>query len=284
MHTVWFALASAFSALVVAGGWSLWRAHRPAPSTDRHDGPSAAGTILAARGPRGTLRYTVTQRDELWMLRAVEGEGRLRVEVAQTLVNRFMYLAARRPGLYPTMQGLVRAYAQPVNPIWAPGGKRYEAALRRARSKRARARILKRGRKRLKHLRRRSFSDATRHAVHRALTRGLRDVPKTAVHYAAPGVGRNKGLVKLKGGSKRNWLWASHGSRGWRGYEVAVAQVGPQPAPRTEPAPVGAGLWLWLLTQACLLMLFLLLRGRRTSRPAARHWDVSGSSTARSGW
>lgn len=192
--------------------------------------PGPAPVLSAFGNDRGVITYPVTSTDELWMLRAVESEGPVHAEVAQVLVNRFMFLAATRPGLYPTLTSLVRAYAQPVNPSWAPGGKRYEATLRRTKTAAARAKVEAQGRRRIAHTQRSQFADHTHEAVRRALTAGISDVPASAVHYAAPGVGTRKGLISLRKGTKRNWLWASQGSRSWAGYQVVAPFAQEQPA------------------------------------------------------
>lgn len=56
------------------------------------------------------------------MARALQGEGEPLEHVAQTLVNRWAWLADLSPGRFPTLTSLIRAYAQPVNPEWFPLG------------------------------------------------------------------------------------------------------------------------------------------------------------------
>lgn len=64
--------------------------------------------------------YAVTGEDWLWLLRAVQAEGAPRDRVARALVN--LFARTRAKGGKASLADLVRAYAQPVNPLWANGG------------------------------------------------------------------------------------------------------------------------------------------------------------------
>ena len=181
----------------------------------------AAG-IGARRGGGSKLtwaggEYTVTPSDRLWLLRAVQAESNKaddRRRVAQTLINRFVYLRARGVTTYPTLTKLVRAYAQPINPLWES---KSTDKCRRYPSRCTDAMIAKRREART----RTQFSDSTREAVDWALTRGMSGFDARAVHYAAPGVGAS-GKIKLTSDRRGyNTFYAVDSSRGWRGYGVA---------------------------------------------------------------
>lgn len=125
----------------------------------------AGGHIVSPEG----RPLSWTDADATWLLRAVEAEGPPRDWVAQALVNRWSVLQDASPGTYPTLAAFVRAYSQPVNPRWFPGGDLLEASIARAPAAeqaqlRARAET-----RRDTHSRRAEFSDATRSAVARAL-------------------------------------------------------------------------------------------------------------------
>ena len=65
--------------------------------------------------------YKVSATDKLWLLRAVQAESNKpddRRRVAQTLLNRFVFLKASGSTAYSTLTDFIRAYAQPVNPTW----------------------------------------------------------------------------------------------------------------------------------------------------------------------
>ena len=147
----------------------------------------------------------------------MEGEGPAQAQVAQCLVNRFLYLRMRRPGLYDTLEALVRAYSQPVNPRWVRGGDRFEAAYRASSALQRRTMDVQHER-RLGHQTRTVFSPETTQAVDKALL-GSSDIPPNAVHFAAPGVGGG-GMHILTKPKGANWLYSTQGSRFWEGYGV----------------------------------------------------------------
>ncbi len=74
----------------------------------------------------GDFRYQLTPEDVLWAARAAVFEGGEPADVLWTLTQRFVLLRSS----YPTFTQFVRAFSQPINPIWAadgtmcaPGGK-----------------------------------------------------------------------------------------------------------------------------------------------------------------
>lgn len=165
----------------------------------------------------GSLGYRVTPSDRLWLLRAVQAESNKaddRHRVAQTLLNRFVFLKNRGSTAYPTFTKFVRAYAQPINPKWeSQSTSKCRANPRRCTD----AMIAKRRAART----RGSFDDSTVAAVNEALSRGMTAVDRTSVHYAAPGVSA-AGKIKLTPDRRGyNTFYAVSSSRGWRGYSVA---------------------------------------------------------------
>lgn len=128
----------------------------------------------------------VTKDDALWLARAVEAEGEPRRLVAQTLVNRWAWLADYAPGKYPTLTSLVRAYAQPVNPRWFPDGDLFASRMLGVAAVKQRAEIEKARVRRDVHSTRTRFTRGTQDAVAQAL-RGPLVIPPGAVDYAIPG-------------------------------------------------------------------------------------------------
>jgi hypothetical protein len=170
--------------------------------------PSMGSTTLVwSKG-----RYRVTDTDRLWLLRAVQAESNKAADrrwVAQTLINRFVYLKAQGSTAYPTLTQFVRAYAQPINPLWESASTtkcrnnpRYctEAMLEKRRVARNRT----------------QFDNSTVEAVDDALS-GM-TIPASSVHYAAPGIGA-EGKIKLTSDRQGyNTFYAVSASRNWPGY------------------------------------------------------------------
>jgi hypothetical protein len=176
--------------------------------------------VLSSPGAR---ELAVTKDDALWLARAVEAEGEPRRLVAQTLVNRWAWLADFAPGKYPSLASLVRAYAQPVNPRWFEGGDLYEAHYAQAQqgdpdatppkppatpaqlaALRKKAQL-----RRDVHSVARSFSKATQDAVAQAL-RGPLVIPPGAVDYAIPG---RPFPVLVPAGPKQNAIYGDPAGR-----------------------------------------------------------------------
>jgi hypothetical protein len=74
--------------------------------------------------------YTVTPEDRIWWARAIWREGAPQIAVGHVLLQRFAYLYSTS-GLYKTLTAFLRAYCQPINPAWLPGGKLSEARIKR---------------------------------------------------------------------------------------------------------------------------------------------------------
>ncbi len=172
--------------------------------------------MLAFKMRNGTAgTYQPTKEDIIWMLRAVTSEGPVQSQVAQTLVNCFCYLRSR--GYKGTLTGLVRAYAQPVNPRWYLDGDLYKKAkLFGTPAGMAAAR-----RREKVHSAVTTFSDSVYKAVEQALECGLTDVPANCQDYAAPNIDASgKGYVLLSAHKPKgvNWLWSRDVK--WSGYRV----------------------------------------------------------------
>lgn len=163
--------------------------------------------------------------DALWLARAVEAEGAPETLVAETLVNRWAWLADANPGAYPTLASLVRAYAQPVNPGWFREGKLFLAWLaahpeltpEQVARERSRADV-----REYTHSKRDTFTPATYLAVNRAL-RGPLSLPRGALHFGQP---NNPELVPLVRGPG-NWIYAGEAPSA----RYSVAEEGPHFAP-----------------------------------------------------
>ena len=175
-------------------------------------GSSAGGTLVWSGGS-----YRVTPSDRLWLLRAVQAESNKaedRRRVAQTLINRFVFLKSRGSKAYPTLTKFVRAYAQPINPLWDDPS---DAKCQRNPRFCTPAMIAKRRTARD----RSSFSESTTAAVSEALSRGMTAISGTSVHYAAPRIGA-AGKIRLTPDRQGyNTFYAIASSRSWPGYRVA---------------------------------------------------------------
>jgi len=102
-YSGWLALGAGFFGLLALGA-----------ARSRSGGP----VLIIAEG----VRYQVTEADWLWLARALSqesGDYEGQVAAAWAMVSRFCAFAQRRPGLFPTLTALVRAFSQPVNPIWS---------------------------------------------------------------------------------------------------------------------------------------------------------------------
>lgn len=178
--------------------------------------------------PNGAeVSYAPSADDELWLRRAVAGEGRVEAQVAQVLVNRFAYLlgtAVRTDGapFYPTLAEFVQAYAQPINPRWMRGGDKFEERFPDA--SREYQRKLEAGHaRRAVHRRMTDFDDATLTAVRTALHVGPIDIEPGWLHYSAPGSERPgmKPVTPPRRGT--NQIFGVKGADAWGGYSVPGA-------------------------------------------------------------
>lgn len=75
-------------------------------------------------------RYVVTPTDEAWFIRCLWREGKPQEAVGFTLLQRFAALYSRNKP-YSTLSDFLRAYCQPINPRWLPGGDLSEARIKR---------------------------------------------------------------------------------------------------------------------------------------------------------
>lgn len=170
-------------------------------------------------------QYAPSPDDQLWLLRAVEGEGAPRNVVAQTLINRFMWLRATKPKAYPTLAQFVQAYSRPVNPRWTFGGDLYEAA-HKAASSAERSRLEAVARKIEGHRSNATFGRSTRDAVRRAFTRGPVDLPTPdTTDFGAPFRQVSEHLVRITPErERRNTFYRARAAQGWQGYGVRIAR------------------------------------------------------------
>ena len=194
-------------------------------------------------------RYAPTAEDILWLARAVEIKGAPRELVAQTLVNGFLW-ARQELGSKRTLAEWVRAYAQPINPLWMPGGKMFEAELAAAQTDAERAQVRAKGyRRQHEHAVRTVVSPATQRAVESALTAPPR-LPG-AVDYAAPWIEHHEPWIAFTPAQQgQNRFWARPGAVGWSGY--VVDGTGTLPIARNSkgwlPWAVGiGGVLLWVM-------------------------------------
>lgn len=74
--------------------------------------------------------YAVTPEDSLWWARAIWREGAPQIAVGHALLQRFAYLYSTNAP-YKTLTSFLRAYCQPINPEWFPGGKLSTAKITR---------------------------------------------------------------------------------------------------------------------------------------------------------
>jgi len=76
-------------------------------------------------------RYVLSNVDYLDLLRAVEFEGKPKIAVAWTLLQRFALLYPQ----YSSLSSFIKAYAQPINPRWFPKGDLHQGYLALLRSR-----------------------------------------------------------------------------------------------------------------------------------------------------
>lgn len=130
----------------------------------------------------------IDTNDALWLARAVEAEGEPRPEVAQTLVNRWAWLAEtpKTAAVYPTLADLVRAYCQPVNPAWFVKGRLFVPYLDKHGPTEGQGwvthELQKAWRREHVHSVRNEFSDRTRRAVQQAFY-GPLTIGRGALHF-----------------------------------------------------------------------------------------------------
>lgn len=72
--------------------------------------------------------YEISPDDRVWFARCLWREGAPMDKVGWTLLQRFAMVQKK----YSSLTTFLRAYCQPVNPLWLPGGKLSEAAIERA--------------------------------------------------------------------------------------------------------------------------------------------------------
>jgi hypothetical protein len=140
------------------------------------------------------------------------------------------------PGAYPTLTSLIRAYAQPVNPGWFPGGPLLEQWFKENPGADRVAALERAARRRDVHSVRDEFSEQTRRAVSQALY-GPVVIPPGAIHFGNAVNGVNQIVVspdakgalyrplqvgELEHGSAR-MLDVKHGAWGFAFFGLASA-------------------------------------------------------------
>lgn len=184
-----------------------------------------------------SLPYEVTELDRLWLLRAVEAEGEPREYVARALINLFAWARENGKAIGESLTKTVRAYAQPVNPDWFPGGAKVPWSADKEVLQRAAMR-------RDIHSMRMSFSPDTREAVEKALSSSWHE---DWTDYAAPGVTHKSYQRRSADVKGKNTFWTR--APGWGGYEIRIEQADtlPQieipypleiPSPLPKPSPI----------------------------------------------
>lgn len=162
---------------------------------------------------RDTKPYAPTATDRLWLLRAVAAEGKPHAGVARALVSLFML--RRSQGSQQTLAGLVRAYAQPVNPRWFTSGDLFKAAPRTAAQ-----RMLALQRENV-HSVRTAFPSYVYEAVDAALASSF---SSDVTDYAAPDVdasAKYEPRSEPTAGENRFWSRAP----GWAGYVASAVDA-----------------------------------------------------------
>lgn len=177
-------------------------------------------------------QYALTAGDRLWLLRAVQAEGPVQSQVAEALVNLFAYrldARAQNPssrGLAEatSLQSLVRAYAQPVNPRWYAGGDLHRAALAKASAQSERSKLQAAAVKRERVHSTRTVFDAPVIAAVDSALRGRHATDVT--DYAAQHIdARPKGYeARSEPRQGVNRLWTRE--PGWSGYAASAAAWG----------------------------------------------------------
>lgn len=186
-----------------------------------------SGLIVTKSGKQ----YALTAGDRLWLMRAVQAEGPVQSQVAEALVNLFALTLERKGngtsplgGQSHSLQSLVRAYAQPVNPRWYAAGDLHLAALAKAKTPAERASLESLAEKRENfHSTRNVFDPAVIAAVESAL-RGRHATDVT--DYAAQHIdARAKGYeARSEPRPGQNRLWTR--KPGWAGYAASAAAWG----------------------------------------------------------
>ena len=171
----------------------------------------------------GMAPYVVTKDDALWLARAVEAEGPPQPQIAAILINGFTWARARK-NYRGTLTSWIRAYAQPVNPRWYPGGDLLREHAKKFPGEAAKQAAL--AQKRLQHSARTTFTPSTQAAVTAALA-GKVQLPTGATDYAVAHLDASKKgykpLTVAQAGVNR--LWARPGAESWTGYVADAAEA-----------------------------------------------------------
>lgn len=168
--------------------------------------------------PDARFVYEVTPDDELWLLRAVEAEGAPRADVAQALVNRFVWRRTRTP-FRGSLAEHVRAYSQPVNPRWFPDGDLFQESVQKLSQADKQIAFARAQHRMESHATRSQFGAATRKAVRIALTQPPR-LPR-GTDFAAPWVEKRPPWEPLTPAEPgKNRIWTSPETKSWAGYSI----------------------------------------------------------------
>lgn len=188
--------------------------------------------IIAFSNKGKQVTYILNDEDYLTLLRAVEFEGSPKNAVAWTFLQRFAFVYPT----YTSLDKLIKAYSQPINPAWFPDGNRHKAYVKllegKGRDKEALEEI-KRAEKRISKASTpiSKISIDTINAVNKVFETNISPVPGS-VHFRAPTIQTNvaenasiaqkefakiRNLIPIPYGNiiKENWLFESPGSKGF---------------------------------------------------------------------
>jgi hypothetical protein len=202
----------------------------------------ARALVFVTRGNNKTVRYILTNEDYLTLLRAVEFEGEPRDGVAWTLLQRFAFLYPQ----FRSFTDFIRAYAQPINPLWFPNGVKHVDWVRTLVSKGKTAEAEDEKRRAAKRVQYAAtplekISSTTKDVVDTVFNLGVSPVPG-AVHYRAPTIAA-KTVDEAKAARdafaakhylsrpveygnvlKHNWFWTSTTSASFR-IQTLLAEI-----------------------------------------------------------
>lgn len=184
--------------------------------------------MIILRSQTKNIVYEVTREDVLWFLRAIEGEGKPKAWVAATLLNGYLFTKSNsRTGGLSTFTAYVRAYAQPINPIWFVNGSEYLRFFPKEPALRA-AYIALAVRRENVNSTLNVFEPASSRAVEEALM-GIVAIPYNSTDYAAPTLLKgpiSRGLSPITAPvTGENRFWSKPGTDSWLGFTNANPEL-----------------------------------------------------------
>lgn len=184
--------------------------------------------MIILRSQTKDIVYEITREDVLWLLRAIENEGKPHAWVAATLLNGYLFSKSKsKTGGLSTFTKFVRAYAQPINPIWFVNGSKYieffpkDPALRAAYTALAVTRENVNSTLTI-------FKATSSRAAEEALM-GIVAIPYNSTDYAAPTLLKgpiSRGLSPLAAPvTGENRFWSQPGTDSWLGFTNANPEL-----------------------------------------------------------